>query len=959
METPTDIQNAPDAKRELQRATDLLLETWSQGRRVLVVLGAGASVEAGIPRMNEVFLQLEEKLQKLVVEVENKGADREELLLRLRELKGWFSSLARQGAPRSIAAMALGMMQRAHETAPQGELSKLLHREWIAFSNEFIREVATKKKPTKIHQKVAEWAVSGGADLVSVNFDGLTRRALQSVLDKASPKGSAVVLSEPNEISRYFLGDRIHNDDAPSLVPVIKIWGDVFHAVCTNKQCPQSGIRAPIFRLRGEGGKGTGETLCPDCGSQRQLQIFFAGYEEKEKSAADSMNELLKFVAPRIGCIVTVGFSGLWDQSLVRFLAALCTDLDKERAWRQRLMDSRELPKHDLGEQASSFWINVDKDPRPPLLQDVASFGISPIHLPRGAEDFASVAPDFKQFDIRKSGKFSGDGALPEGKWEHIIKKEKPCPAAYRVLVQESHVGQPGYLADFALLRQLGIKTRIALAAIEPDAVAIEEPNHNRRTHSFGTAHLAILWFRNLVSRLPLSVTEEEEERLATVVMFAAIHHDIGHLPFTHLAEDIFGEVHWTVEDWSAEFHHDEAVLANCFEDIRQQTFDISGKVAEILGARPHEFRTWVEAAIQARSGNHWVDAILNSPLDTDKLDYVIRDCGYLRQGIHVPLGPESYRWLDDFFSNSRVLPGGLVALEGTAGEHARDFLEERRWLYKHQYLQPGYRALEKLAGSVILHWLLCCVPQEFVRREEYRLLTSNFEDHLSDTRSLKGRIARQLLWAKLKESGGESELLMHICEELARPAPSSKGLPPHPRLQGWARRCLGIFESAFKRWHPRKDGEFTLAQHLAKTAGVTCSEIIYVPVDRLKEVRESIRQIETLHPFRALVDVAVVPRMLSYPQRRRLRLGSNIVHGECFAVSHRDPDRWGMSTGRWIPLSESAFAERDSNRWAKIMVVSPESNDPDVPHTLDRFRNLCREQSIPWTEVDPDEGMT
>jgi len=919
--------------------------------------------------MKGVFSQLERRLQNLVDQAAKADPQqakddkhREELLTRLRELHGWCTSLARQGAPRSIAAMALGMMQRAHETAQRDQLSKLLHGEWIRFSNIFISEVATKREPTNIHKKVAGWAVSGGADVLSVNFDGLTRRAIQNVLDEAGGSGSAVVLSEPSEISGYFLGDRIDNDSAPALVPVIKIWGDVFHAVCTNKQCPQSGIRAPIFRLWREGANGTSqETLCPDCGSQRQLQIFFAGYEEKEKSAADSMNELLKFVAPRIGCIVTVGFSGLWDQSLVRFLAALCTDLDKEKAWQRRLVDSTELGNPDHVDHASSFWINVDKDTRPPLLQDLASFGISPIHLSMEAEQFADVAPDFKRFEVKKAGRFTGDGVLPEGKWEDIIKKQKPCPSAYKILVQESHAGEPSYMADFALLRQLGIKTRIALAAIEPEAVATEEPNHNRRTHSFGASHLAILWFRKLSSRGIVSLTEQEEGRLATVVMFAAVHHDIGHLPFTHLAEDIFGELHWTVEDWSAEFHHDEAVLANCFEDIRQQTFDISGKVAKILAARPQEFRTWVEAAIQARSGYHWVDAILNSPLDTDKLDYVLRDCGYLRQGIHVPLGSESLRWLENFFSNTRVLPGGLVALEGTAGEHARDFLEERRWLYKHQYHQPGYRALERLAGSVILHWLIQHVPQEIVKSPEYRRLTSNFVEHLSDTSSYKGRVARQLLWAKLKEKerGGEPDLLMRICEELASPSDSSKGLPPHPRLREWALRCLGIFESAFEHWHPQKDGEFTLAQHLTKSAGITCSETIYIPVNRLKEVRESIRQIETLHPFRALFDVAVVPRMLSYPQRRRLRLGINVVYGECFAVSHRDPDRWGMSTGKWIPLSESAFAERDRNRWAKIMVVSPESNDPDVPHTLDRFRNLCREQDIRWTEVDPDEGMT
>lgn len=109
-----------------------------------MVLGAGASVEARVPRMKEVFAQLEGRLQELVANVEKRaetGAEnvssrRDELLGRLRELRSWFSSLARQGAPRSIAAMALGMMQRAHETTAQGELSELLRGEWVGFSKQ-------------------------------------------------------------------------------------------------------------------------------------------------------------------------------------------------------------------------------------------------------------------------------------------------------------------------------------------------------------------------------------------------------------------------------------------------------------------------------------------------------------------------------------------------------------------------------------------------------------------------------------------------------------------------------------------------------------------------------------------------------------------------------------------------------------------------------------------------------
>ena len=122
------------------------------------------------------------------------------------------------------------------------------------------------------------------------------------------------------------------------------------------------------------------------------------------------MEQLLKFIAPRAGCVLTVGFSGLWDQSLVRFLASVCGDLDKERTWRKRLKDSKDGDKSEDALQSSSFWINIDPENRPPLLQELASFGISPIHLEMKAEAFAQKAPEFKQAEIKETKMFLGDG---------------------------------------------------------------------------------------------------------------------------------------------------------------------------------------------------------------------------------------------------------------------------------------------------------------------------------------------------------------------------------------------------------------------------------------------------------------------------------------------------------------------------------------------------------------------
>jgi len=185
------------------------------------------------------------------------------------------------------------------------------------------------------------------------------------------------------------------------------------------------------------------------------------------------------------------------------------------------------------------------------------------------------------------------------------------------------------------------------------------------------------------------------------------------------------------------------------------------------------------------------------------------------------------------------------------------------------------------------------------------------------------------------------------------------KGLPQSPRVKEWASDCHKVFRRLFEDSHqPEAGARHSLLDHLRKKIQITCSESSYVQAKDLPKIREIARHLETMRPFRALIDIAVFPRMLAYPTRRRLAWGDGSVVGECFAVSDKDPDRWSVSCNRWIPLSECAFAERDKSRWAKVMVVSPFPEDPEVWHMLDRFRNECRQRDIRPLDVDPEKAI-
>ncbi len=383
------IDNQPPAPAHLEQAIRTLLDVLQQGRKVLVVIGAGASVAAKIPLMSSVFADLRERLEKATLP---------DAFL-VKELRRSLVALERGEAPRSLAAMALGTLQKAHEyTKGEADLHGQLANIWNEFSEKFISgEIGAdgpglgdswlsgetqarakhiilshpffgefvqvvkpapttpfkaangkpipiyRRNPTKLHYLLARWVTAGWANIVSVNFDGLTRSALDRIMREhasGSTKPAAIVLSEPKALRNFAFGSS--PGDVP-VSPVIKVWGDVFHAVCTNPRCPEADVRVPIFRLTEAQGETTdgatakmpgesenGEHHCPSCRQRRQLQIFFTGYEEKEMRTQELMDEMVRTVAPQIGCVLTVGFSGLWDESLVRFIATVSGLIERE-----------------------------------------------------------------------------------------------------------------------------------------------------------------------------------------------------------------------------------------------------------------------------------------------------------------------------------------------------------------------------------------------------------------------------------------------------------------------------------------------------------------------------------------------------------------------------------------------------------------------------------------------------
>jgi hypothetical protein len=119
--------------------------------------------------------------------------------------------------------------------------------------------------------------------------------------------------------------------------------------------------------------------------------------------------------------------------------------------------------------------------------------------------------------------------------------------------------------------------------------------NHTRFEHSLGTMFLADV----ASHRFGLSESEH------TLVVAAALLHDIGHGPFSHASEPLM-----------------EKFLHRTHDDIKIIIEDQVGSVLRAWGIDPDELCAVVK-------GNHSLSQIIHGDLDVDRMDYLLRDAYY------------------------------------------------------------------------------------------------------------------------------------------------------------------------------------------------------------------------------------------------------------------------------------------------------------------------------------------
>lgn len=133
---------------------------------------------------------------------------------------------------------------------------------------------------------------------------------------------------------------------------------------------------------------------------------------------------------------------------------------------------------------------------------------------------------------------------------------------------------------------------------------------HTRFDHSIGVTHIA----GRICDQLKQleAITDEDSER----IRLAALLHDIGHGPFSHVSEHLLDQ-----------FSPNRANVGSTLEKIHEKvTVDIINKDSEISTILTSEEREFAVEMIQGKATRDFRRDIVSSDLDADKMDYLLRD---------------------------------------------------------------------------------------------------------------------------------------------------------------------------------------------------------------------------------------------------------------------------------------------------------------------------------------------
>ncbi len=216
-------------------------------------------------------------------------------------------------------------------------------------------------------------------------------------------------------------------------------------------------------------------------------------------------------------------------------------------------------------------------------------------------------------------------------------------------------------------VRQLGLTSLVFPGA-----------EHSRFAHALGAAHVMTRLVERVRARHgDLPAEERLDDASALEAIAAALLHDLGHGPFSHLFEDVLPDAR-SHESWTMELLRDPSTEVH--GALERVSAGMADRVADLL-AGAHRVA--------------WLCRTVSGTLDVDRCDYLLRDSHMTG----VAYGRYDLDWLLRALAFAQVGDGHWVlAIEGRKGlPPIESFFLARHYMYQQLYHHKATRAAECL----------------------------------------------------------------------------------------------------------------------------------------------------------------------------------------------------------------------------------------------------------------------
>ncbi|MCH9033490.1 MAG: HD domain-containing protein [Planctomycetes bacterium] len=234
-------------------------------------------------------------------------------------------------------------------------------------------------------------------------------------------------------------------------------------------------------------------------------------------------------------------------------------------------------------------------------------------------------------------------------------------------------------------IRQLGVSLLIYPGA-----------EHSRWAHSLGVQHVARRMLNTLRKRYrgrsEFKDALDELQQHRREILVAALLHDVGHGPFSHVFEKALPKVKDAPEGYPKDHEEwSERIIKECFAEYLTKNGVSVDVVAGLINKKNRK--------------NLLAKDFISSQLDADRMDYLLRDS----HATGAKYGEFDLEWLLHTLRIGKVAVRGeqegrwRLCLDGEKATHAvEEYIQAREFMYVQVYIHKTSRAYEAMLRHIL-----------------------------------------------------------------------------------------------------------------------------------------------------------------------------------------------------------------------------------------------------------------